>query len=142
MTAAIPAADRDESSALMLHTGGELLDRAAAWTDLPPDERRHRAVAACQAHDVAILWDLTRAWTTLHGAAGAMASYHARHIYRAGVMTLFAFWKGESVLHPSPDAGALWLRHLEAAGGRDKEGKPKGLVPGADQPASPTAAGS
>lgn len=115
--------------ALVLHTGGDPLDRAAAWTNLPPDERRRRAVAACHAHDATILWDLTQAWITLHGAAGAMASYHTRRTYRAGVMALLAFWQSENVLHPSPDAGALWLRHLEAAGGHDKEGKPKGLAP-------------
>ncbi len=40
-------------------------------------------------------------------------------------MALFAFWRDENLLHPSLDAGALWQRHLEAAGGRDKEGKPQ-----------------
>lgn len=48
MTTLVPAADRDESSALVLHTDGDPLDRAASWTHLPVlavygiRETRHR----------------------------------------------------------------------------------------------------
>jgi integrase/recombinase XerC len=118
-----------QTGALTLYTGGDPVDRATFWKNLPPDERRRRAVQACHEHDATTLWDLTQAWTTLYGAAGAMASYHTRRTYRAGVMALLEAWRSENLLRPSPDAGALWLRHLESAGGRDKEGQPKGLAP-------------
>jgi hypothetical protein len=60
----------------MPHRHGDALPRAAAWMALPPDERRRRAVHACMEHDADELWDLTVAWSTLHGRRGAAASPH------------------------------------------------------------------
>jgi len=104
------------STSLVPYVGGDAIQRAEAWKGLPPDERRHRAVEACVAHDVAALWRLTEVWTTLHGRAGALVSPHTRKNYRHGVETLVNAWKQENLLWPARDAAALWLWQMEATG--------------------------
>jgi len=104
------------NSALVPYTGGDAIQQAEAWKELPPGERRRRAVEACMAHDAAALWRLTEVWTTLHGRAGALVSPHTRKNYRHGVETLVAAWGRENLLRPARDAAALWLRQLEAQG--------------------------
>lgn len=67
-------------------------------------------------HDAAALWRITEVWTTLHSRAGALVSPHTSKNYRHGVDTLVAAWAQENLLRPDRDAGALWLRQLEASG--------------------------
>jgi len=104
------------NTGLVLYVDGDAVQRARTWKELPPDERRRRAVEACMAHDAATLWHITETWTTLHGRAGALVSPHTRKNYRHGIETLVAAWKQENLLRPERDAAALWLRQLEAAG--------------------------
>jgi len=92
-------------------------DRARAWVDLPDDERRRRAVLACRDHDTEALWDLTDAHLTLYGRAGSTVSPYTRDNYRRGVAALVTAWRQENLLRPRRDAGALWVRALESAGG-------------------------
>ncbi len=102
-------------SALILRTGAGV-ERARSWATLPDDERRRRAVAACQDHDAAALWDLADAHLTLHGRAGAAVSPYTRRNYKQGVTALVEGWREENLLRPRRDAGALWLRRMEADG--------------------------
>ncbi len=95
---------------------GTGLAGARTWATILDDERRRRAVAACQDHDAAVLWELTDAWLTLHGRAGATVSAHTRSNYHRGVAALVAAWRQENLLRPRRDAGALWLREMEDAG--------------------------
>ena len=123
--------------ALIPPTGGNALERAAAWSTLPADERRRRAVAAGQEHDAVGLWSLTAAYLTASGRTGATVSVHTRAAYRRGRGAVRPVWTQENLLHPSRNAGTHWLRHREDAGARDrqglpkraKEGRPVGLAP-------------
>jgi integrase/recombinase XerC len=73
-------------------------------------------VRAAQARDATALWELTDAYLTLHGGAGAHVSKHTRRSYQRGVHDLIQAWAGESLLRPSRDAADIWLRQLEASG--------------------------
>ncbi len=95
---------------------GGHLQRARAWATIPDDERRRRAMAAAQAHDVDTLCTLADAWLTLYGKARANVSPYTRRNYRHGIMTLLAAWAHENLLHPTRDACALWLGALETDG--------------------------
>lgn len=97
---------------------GELVARARTWVDLPLDERRRRAVAAARDRDTGTLWDLTEAYMTTHGSAGARVRPHTLRMYRLGVRHWLAYGNTAAValLNPAPDAGALYLRSLEASG--------------------------
>ncbi len=103
------------STSIVPHSGPGL-QRARAWATMPKDERRRRAVVACQDHDTATLQDLADAWLTLHGQAGATVSPHTRGSYRHGIAVLIDAWRQENVLHPARDAAALWLRAMEDTG--------------------------
>jgi len=104
------------NATIVPYTGGSEIERASAWVGLPDDERRRRAMAAAQAHDVDTLCGLADAWLTIHGRAGATVSPHTRDAYRRGVVALLATWEEQNLLHPRRDAGALWLRAMEAQG--------------------------
>jgi len=95
---------------------GKGVGRARTWATMPDDERRRRAVEACHTHHTAALQEITDAWLTLYGRAGATVSPHTRLSYRRGVAVLSAAWRQENILHPSRDAAALWLREMEAIG--------------------------
>lgn len=103
-------------TSLVPYTDGDPLDRAAAWATLPEGERKRRAVAAAHSRTTAELQDLAEAWLTLYGKAGASVSPYTRRNYRHGVRELVDAWAQETLLHPSRNAGALWLRRLEGAG--------------------------
>lgn len=104
------------STALIHRAHDTALGRMADWTDLPDDERRRRAVVAARDHDSAALILLADAWLTLHGKAGARVSDHTRRNYTQGARVLLDAWVHENLLHPRRDAGAAWLRTMEAAG--------------------------
>jgi integrase/recombinase XerC len=116
-------------AALVPYVSTDPLERAKVWAQLPPDDRRRRAMAACQHHDVPTLLLIAEAWTTLHGTAGATVSPLTRKRYHQATQALLAHWSQENLLRPARDAGVLWLRHLEVAGQRDAEGLPVGLTP-------------
>lgn len=103
------------TTALTSYSGGSV-DRARAWATMPADERHRRAVETCQAHDTATLQEITDAWLTLDGQAGATVSPHTRASYRRGVAVLIEAWREQNLLHPHADAGRLWLREMEDAG--------------------------
>ena len=94
---------------------GELA-QMRAWVGLAADERRRRAVAAAAAHDGPALAALADAYLTLRGRAGARVSAHTRRAYRTGILALVADWRDQALLRPGHDAGAAWVRGLEAAG--------------------------
>jgi len=95
---------------------GQGFDRARAWATMPDDERRRRAMEACQSHDAGALWELTDAHLTLHGKAGATVSRHTRTTYRRGVAVFILAWRQENLLKPRRNAAALWLREMEGEG--------------------------
>jgi len=103
------------NTAVALHDGRGV-GRARSWAIMPDDERKRRAVEACQTRDTDALWALADAHLTLHGKAGARVSQHTRDNYKRGIVALLIAWREENLLHPSRNAGALWLREMEGAG--------------------------
>ncbi|WP_261665239.1 tyrosine-type recombinase/integrase [Deinococcus sp. Marseille-Q6407] len=94
------------------------LSTAREWSELPEDDRRRRAVQAAQAYDLPPLWSLTQAHLTLFGRAGASASNRTLRTYKQGIARYldFAQSRAVSLLRPSRDSGALYIRTLEAEG--------------------------
>ncbi|BBN97239.1 site-specific recombinase XerC [Deinococcus grandis] len=97
---------------------GDLVSRAAHLAGLPAPELRRRAVEAARDKDAGALWALTEAHLTLHGAAGAKVSAHTLKAYGQAVRGFLAYATANAVelLRPGANVGALYLRHLEAAG--------------------------
>jgi len=104
------------TTALTIFEDGSALDRATRLASLPEGERRRAAVEACRDYDAAALWEIADAWLTTSGGAGARTSAHTRRAYQRGVQDLVQAWHkgGQSLLRPPRDAGALWVRSLEA----------------------------
>jgi site-specific recombinase XerD len=92
--------------------------RAARWVDLATDERRRKATAAAQLKDAAELWSLLEAYLATYGAAGAKLSPHTLRSYRGGLHAFldYAGNNAFNLIRPGRDAGARWLRSLEAEG--------------------------
>lgn len=97
---------------------GDLQRRTQAWTALQPEERKRRAVVAIMDLDVVALWSLTEAHTYLFGQAGAGFSPSTAKSYRKGVKRFveYASHSAISLLRPDPEAGALYIRSMEAQG--------------------------
>lgn len=95
-------------------SSGSALDDARRWSQLAADELKRRAAAAARDRDAVALWELTRAHLLMHGSAGVLASRHTLRNYASAVRCLVAAWAGESLLHPSRDAGYRYVRDLEA----------------------------
>lgn len=97
---------------------GDLQRRTHEWTALLPDERKRRAVIAVRDLDVLALWSLTEAHTFLFGQAGAGFSPLTARSYRKGVRRFaeYASRSAVSLLRPEPEAGALYIRSMEAEG--------------------------
>ncbi len=83
---------------------------------MPDDERRRRAVEAVHTHDAGTLCELTRAGLLLYGRRGAKLAAHTWERYRAAILELVADWHEENIIRPRRNAGALWVRELEARG--------------------------
>ncbi len=92
--------------------------RAGRWVDLAPDDCRRKATAAAQMKDTADLWTLLEAYLATCGAAGAKLSPHTLRSYRGGLSAFLAYASTQAfnLIHPARDAGARWLRTLEADG--------------------------
>ncbi|MFC4428045.1 tyrosine-type recombinase/integrase [Deinococcus navajonensis] len=102
------------STDLVLYRG-DLVTRASQVVSLHPSERRRRAVAAAKAKDAAALWEVTEAYLTTHGTAGARVSRSTLANYNRAVRSFVAYATTNAVglLNPANDAGAMYLRHLE-----------------------------
>ncbi|HVA91438.1 MAG TPA: site-specific integrase [Chloroflexota bacterium] len=90
-------------------------ERAFAWAALPADERRRRAVGACQERDHAVLAELLAGYLLTKGRARAQVSPHTLESYSQSVTSLLSLWPEEQLLHPSPDAGDRYAGALSAA---------------------------
>jgi integrase/recombinase XerC len=92
--------------------------RAQRWVDLAPDDRRRKATAAAQTKDAAELWSLLEAYLATYGAAGSRLSPHTLRSYRYGLTAFLTYANSHAVnlIRPGRDAGARWLRVLEAEG--------------------------
>ena len=97
-------------------TPAALVQRTGQWARFTEAERKRRAAEAANTRDLETLWGLTEAHLTLYGGSGARVSGNTLQAYRRGVQVLLESWSGENLLRPSNDAGALWLRGLEAQG--------------------------
>ncbi|GGM21950.1 tyrosine-type recombinase/integrase [Deinococcus aerophilus] len=99
---------------------GDLIARASRLAMLNPEELRRRAAEAARDKDPDMLWALTEAHLTTHGATGARVSPHTLRVYGQAVRTFLAYATDNAVdlLKPSANVGALYLRHLEADGKR------------------------
>lgn len=95
---------------------GDALGTAITWATMPDGERRRRAVEAARDRDVETLWSLTESWLRLRGKSGQNISPRTIEAYSASVAQLVAAFAAENLLHPSRDAGAIFVRQLEAAG--------------------------
>lgn len=91
-------------------------DGTAAWLRLSRSERRRTAMQGAHEHDARTLWSLTEAWLRAFSSAGAMVSVHTVRNYHTGVHSLLSAWARVDLLHPDPDAGTSYLRHLERRG--------------------------
>ena len=105
-----------EANALLPALPAGELAEMRAWVALSEGDRRRRATAAAAVHDGPALAALADAYLTLRGRAGARVSAHTRRAYRTGILALVADWREQPLLHPDHDAGAAWVRGLEAAG--------------------------
>ncbi len=110
------------------------VERAAAWAQLPDDERKRRAMAAARDHDAEALWALTEDVLRLQGLRGGkvrlstLATYRTKIVppspastkrgqhQRDRALPLLVAWTRENLLRPSRHAGATWVRQLEARG--------------------------
>ena len=92
------------------------IERARTFATMSEDERRRVATEAAHLRDADTLCELLEAHLTLHGGAGGRVSANTLRTYRRGARDLIQAWQHENLLRPSRDAGALWLRELEAGG--------------------------
>ncbi len=92
--------------------------RAGRWVDLAPDDRRRQATAAAQMKDATELWSLLEAFLATYGTAGATISTHTMRAYQRGLTVFldYANTQALNLIRPRRDAGARWLRSLEADG--------------------------
>ena len=97
-------------------TPDALVERTGRWARLGDAERKRRAAEAANQKDLDTLWSLAEAHLILYGGSGAKVSTNTLQAYQRGVQVLLESWAGENLLRPSNDAGALWLRGLEAQG--------------------------
>ncbi|QFP75065.1 tyrosine-type recombinase/integrase (plasmid) [Deinococcus sp. AJ005] len=97
---------------------GDLVARASYLATLHPEELKRRTTAAARDKDAAALWSLTEAYLTTHGQTGARVSRHTLRVYGQAVRTFLTYATDNAVnlLNPGANVGALYLRHLEAAG--------------------------
>lgn len=95
---------------------GHLLSEAQQWSELPEDERRRRAVSTANQLDRTELLNLTQAYLTLFGRSGAKLSPRTLRAYSQAIRRYldFAEQRGVSLLRPTRDSGALYIRTLEA----------------------------
>jgi integrase len=102
----------------LVRFAGDPVDRARSWTELPEDELRRRAVAACRDRDQVTLWSLTEAYFSTYGVAGGRVSVHTLRAYRQGIGQFLAFTGVSAVnlLRPARDIGPTFLRSRETAG--------------------------
>ena len=109
----------EQSRALVLHDGrgAAPADRMAGWTEILPDVRRRRAMAAALAHDIAALWSLADAYVSLKGRAAVATSEATRARYRGAIAHLVADWATVDMLRPADDAGEAWVAALQASKG-------------------------
>lgn len=92
----------------------ELVERTRALAELSEEDLRRFAAEAARDRSEAELWALTEAHLTLHGAAGSRISKSTLARYRGCQEKFLGAWAGESLVRPSRNAGALWIRELEA----------------------------
>jgi len=125
------------STALVPYVGGDATARMDAWTGLPTDERKRRAVRACLDHDADSLIDLALAYRTLTNRGVAGGNPYTRRNYRQAITALLLAWQAQDLLHVTSDNARTWVQHLTTAGARDfygnpkvKNGRPVGLAPG------------
>ena len=97
---------------------GEVFDRARAWMDLNPEERRRRGVEACRDRDAAALWSLTEAYLTLHGSSGTGTSPQTLKTYRWAVNRFLDYSADQAVnlLRATSGDGVRFIRSMEAGG--------------------------
>jgi len=106
----------EQTRALVLHDGrgADPADRMKGWSDMLPDARRRRAMAATLDHNSAELWSLADAYLTLKGRSGIGTSERTRKRYREAIGNLVTDWTTVSMLHPAEDAGEAWVADLQA----------------------------
>ncbi len=106
----------EHTRALVLHDGrgADPADRMTGWSDMLPDARRRRAMAAALTHDAAELWSLADAYLSLKGRAGIATSEKTRERYHEAVAHLIADWPTVDLLHPADNAGEAWVATLQA----------------------------
>ena len=127
-----PASGSAPPAALVPYEPADSRGRAQAWAALAPPDRRRRAVAACQDHDVSALSELVAGYLLTKGRARAQVSAHTLESYRLSVGILVDFWREENLLHPGADAGDRFVAALTDGRG----GLGRGRVGAAYRPAT------
>ncbi len=107
----------DHTQALVLHDGrgADPADRMKGWSDMLPDARRRRAMAAALTHDATELWSLADAYLTLKGRVGAATSERTRDRYHGAIDDLLADWATVDLLHPADNDGEAWVASLQVS---------------------------
>ena len=97
----------------LVESAGDATEDAVRWAQLSPSQRRIRAVRAANERDGEALWSLTNYYLTTRGRQRGRVSERTRRAYRRGVLDLVDAFASENLLHPSSDAGAVWLIRME-----------------------------
>ena len=92
------------------------LEEAQKWASLEEDRMRRLAQEAVRLKQEPELWSLTLAHIVLHGVAGGGVSWNTCRCSRAGIRTLLTAWQDRDLAAPGRDAGAPYVRRLEASG--------------------------
>ncbi len=106
--------EQDEGAQLVLWQAVSVHDRALAWADLPPAQRRRAAMEAAQLHDGAALGDLLLGYMVTKSRAKSAIAPATVKCYGLGTKQLLAAWRQENLLHPSQDAGDRYIGDLSA----------------------------
>jgi len=102
----------NSSTALVPYVASDVRERALAWSLLPADERRRRAMDAASRHDVNALCDVLCAYLLVKSRQHQAISSHTLTSYLASCRQLCSAWQEENLLHPSRDAGDRFVGQL------------------------------
>src|SRR5438270_12407059 len=92
------------------------LSAAVRIAEIPEPDLKRLAATACRDRDTDTLLQIMTAYVRLRGRSGAHVSPHTIRSYTAAARALISAWEHQSLMAPTRDAAAIWIRQIEAAG--------------------------